>query len=581
MERDRGFALIIFASVLFGILFIRLFTLQIIQGSRYRRLARENCIKPVFIKAPRGKIWDRNGIILADTRPAYSVIIPDSLETIFGLKFKKLAGLRLSRDVPFETMCKIEERKEEFPWASCIIEPARRYVYSDTICHLIGYVGEISRDEINQEKYKNYRPGDFIGKAGIEKKYESFLKGKDGVKYVEVDAKGNEIGPLPEKEAFISPISGNDIILGLDLGLQKICVKSLSNFKAGAIICMNPMDGSILAYTSKPGFDPNLSYPGMPQVVWDSLSSDKLSPFLDRVKDARYPPASIFKLVTAACGIDNGIVNSSSFMPISCEKGIQIGNRFFKCWKKHGRLNLIDAITQSCDVYFYQLGMKLGIDAIGRYADKFGLGQKTGIDLSEEQEGLIPTRNWYDRKYGKNKWREGVVCNLAVGQGEILTTPLQILVLTSSIANGGWLVEPRVINSIISPEGDTIYTSKIKKRRVQIKDETLLLLKRAMYEVVNNEKGTGSLARVHGIEVAGKTGSAENPHGEDHAWFCAFAPYDNPEICVVVFIENGGMGGGVAAPIAGEIIKDYFLNPKSESTKSEYPRKSQGPGLYF
>lgn len=555
MDKERRF-FTIFLGIIFAFLILsgRSFLLQVVEGKKWARLSRKNCVRPIIIKAPRGIIYDRNGKELVSNRPAYSIIAQDiaSLKRIektlnFPItRLKKGKNSLIVRDVPFELICKIEERKNEFPGINVSAEPLRKYFFPKILSHPIGYVGEVSKEELGKR-----RLGDFIGRMGIEKEYDSYLVGKDGVMYMEVDAKGNEVRPLEEAK-FVPPQPGANLWLTIDVDLQKLAYESLNGYERGAIVAANPKNGEILVYLSKPGFDANILSWGAPSSYWENLKNDYKAPLWDRVKGGGYPPGSIFKLVTAIAGLEEGIVKGSSYMELACDGKIRIGDRTYNCWAKHGYLNLINAIVQSCDIYFYQLGMKVGIDKLTTYAKRLGLGEETRVDLSNEAKGFIPTRTWYGKRLTK-----GVIANLAIGQGEIIVTPIQLLNLGLIIANDGVLFRPHIVKSIVLPNGETI-SPPIRRKIIKISKQTLNIIKVAMLGVINDPKGTGKLAHIAGIKVAGKTGTAENPHGKDHALFLGFAPIDEPEICVVAVIENSGKGGSVAAPIVGKIIREYF-----------------------
>jgi len=560
----------------FLILSGRTFLLQVVEGEKWTRLSKENCVKRVIIKAPRGIIYDRNGKELVSNRPAYSIIAQDEsgLKRIENILNSPITGLKKEknsptvRDVPFELICKIEERKIEFPGINVSAEPLRKYLFPEILSHPIGYVGEVSKRELGK-----YKLGDFIGRMGIEKKYESYLVGKDGVMYIEVDARGNEIRPIEEAK-FVSPQPGANLWLTIDVDLQKFAYENSSYYERGTIVAANPKNGEILVYLSKPGFDVNTLSWGAPSSYWENLKNDNKAPLWDRVKNGRYPPGSIFKLVTAIAGLEEDIIKKKSYMELACTGKMRIGNRVYNCWEKHGHLDLVKAIVHSCDVYFYQLGMKIGVDRLANYARNLGFGEMTRIDLLGESEGLIPTKSWYG-----NKLTRGIMANLAIGQGEILTTPIQLLNLGLIITNNGVLFRPHLVKSITLPNGETI-SPTIRRKNVKINKQTLGIIKEAMFDVVNAAKGTGGLARITRAKVAGKTGTAQNPHGEDHALFLGFAPADDPEICVVAVLENSGKGGGVAAPIVGKIIEEYFklqaernLTSKSDTTKNYLTRK--------
>ncbi len=549
---------IVIVFVVFAVLFLRVFWLQIIYGEKYKRLSIENCVRQVIVKAPRGSIYDSRKRILADTKPGYTIYLPKGsvspyLEDSLKLQFIKSENFRIVRDIPFRTVCIIEERGFDISDMNIAAEPLRRTFFADTICHVIGYMGEISKGEL--DTYTGYSLGDIIGKTGLERQYDRYLKGEDGIRYVEVDEKGREIGIFsPGKQ----PMPGNNIYLSLDIDLQKVCARAMSHYQSGAIVAINPQNGNVIAYYSKPGFDPNDFSPCIKKELWNSLSKDTTYPLFDRVKNGRYPPASVYKLLITTGCLEEDLVTEGSHMPTSCNGGMYIGNRYFKCWNEHGVLNLRSAIVQSCDVYFYQLGMQLGLERISKYSRIFELGENTGIDLPGESKGLIPDETWYNTHYGRRGWSKGNVANLSIGQGEILFTPLRMANFIAGIANGRYLYTPTLVDSIVSYEGKVLYKDIDQPREIPIDENTIGFIRNAMLGVVQDSKGTGRAARISSIQVAGKTGSAENPKGEDHAWFVCFAPFEEPTIALIVFLENAGMGGGVAAPLAGEILRYLF-----------------------
>ena len=567
MRERRISALFCLTSAIFSILLIRITALQLMNVQKYKRLARENYVKPQVVESPRGIIYSRDRKVLAENIPSYTIIIDSNRITEEEHKefssFLKLHShpdsVPLQTDclchyvinkVPFSIICEVEEHKEDFPNVSIIARPTRTYPNYEIFSHLLGYTSEISKKEL--KAYSGYRLGTTIGKSGIEKGYEEFLRGKDGTKYIEVDVRGREL----ELISYVSPEPGCDIWLNIDAELQIFAYEILPD--RGACVAMNPQSGEILLWVSKPGFDPNLFSGGIPSEIWREWREDSLSPLWDRVMKGCFPPASVFKLVTAAAGLEKGIVGPHTKQPVQCNGSMMIGRREFKCWETHGSLNLIDAIVYSCDVYFYQLGILLGVETMMNQAKKVGLGERIGVDIPGEPTGLIPSEKWYDKRYGKGRWSKGISANLSVGQGEILTSPLQILYFVSGIANRKVLNTPRIVARAVNPDGEEVFSNTPHSRALPWSDETIEVLRQGMLGVVERLDGTGGLARVPGIRVAGKTGTAQNPGGEHHAWFVAFAPYYKPEICVVVFVENGGMGGSVAAPIAGQILRKFF-----------------------
>jgi penicillin-binding protein 2 len=533
-----------------------LFWLQIIAGGKYKRLAKENYIKPIVVEAPRGVIYDKKGIVLADNVPAYTLVIDSTkishqeYEELIQLIGEEYRGRYKIRKISFPVVAKVEERKYKFPHISITITPLRRYVYSEMFSHLIGYVSELSRKD--KKKFPNYNLGTIVGKAGVELQYEKFLKGKDGVQYIEVNAKGERQGFL----SYIPPQEGAKLYLTISAELQEFVYTLLP--PRSACVAMNPTDGSIIVYVSKPGFNSNLFSIGISSEMWNKLTSDTLAPLWDRVMKGKFPPASVFKLVTCASALEEGIITPAMKQPIGCNGFMYIGNKRYNCWETHGELDLLGAITYSCDVYFYQLGLQLGAKTILSYAKNINLHERTGIDLPGEGKGFLPSVSWYQKVYGYSKLTKGIACNLAIGQGEILTTPLEILYFISGIATNGMCVSPRVVDKIIIND-DTLTFSSTKKTPLPWSSSTIEILRRGMLSVVSTPDGTGRLAFVPGLQVAGKTGTAQIGKGkETHAWFVAFAPYEEPEIVIVVCVEEGGMGGSVAAPIVGKILKRYF-----------------------
>uniref|UniRef100_A0A7C6AFK8 Penicillin-binding protein 2 n=1 Tax=candidate division WOR-3 bacterium TaxID=2052148 RepID=A0A7C6AFK8_UNCW3 len=545
------FAIILFFSI----------KLQIFEGNKYYRLSEENRIKKKYIIAPRGKIYDRQGREIANTRPAFYVsIIPaltdqSSIEKVAQilsvdvnmiqkkLKIEKnpYVSIKIDRDVSFREVSIIEEQIEELAGVEVGVEPVRNYPYNELLCHLLGYVSEITDLELKQ--FKDYKLGDYIGRIGIEQQYEKILAGKDGIDYIEVDVKGRELGKVPEYRP-LPPIPGNDLYTTIDLELTDSTASFLKNYPRASAIAMDPQNGEIYVFYSKPGFDPNRFVRGLTEAEWQALNNPKEAPLYNRVTMSCYPIGSTIKPFIALAGLDKGMLGlEKRFEP--CKGGLRLGNRYFGCWKIHGSLNLFDAIVYSCDIYFYQLGRYLGIDNITDILFEVGFGKPTGIDLPQEKTGLVPDRNWMEKRYGKN-WTEGHIFNLSIGQGDILATPLQLARAYTVFANQKNAIVIPHLNKAIETD------DKIVNRKI----EALEIVRDALSNVV--ARGTGMMAQVQGFEVSGKTGTAENPHGEDHSLFVGYAPKENPRILVCVVVENAGHGGSVAAPIVGRIIKTYY-----------------------
>ena len=567
--------------VLFSVLAIRLFDLQVVRASTYRRLSEENRIRLIPVDAPRGHILDRHGEVLVCNRPSYVVsILPfmlkemeltiqrlsrilnvdpqEIVEKVSQRRWNRFAPVKIKRDIDFKTLAIIQEHKLDLPGVIYQVEPRREYLQGQLAAHLLGTVGEISPRELETHRGHRYRYGSLIGKAGLEKQYEPFLRGEDGVQYVEVSAVGREIGPLADRPpAEVKP--GSDLILTIDLALQKVAEEALSDTVCGAVVAIDPTSGEVLAMVSRPTFDPNLFSTVVPESTWRQLNEDPGHPLLNRAIQCSYPPASTMKPVTAGAGLKYKVIGQHTrFAP--CSGAYKYGNRWFRCWRPegHGSLALVGAVAQSCDVYFYQLGLKIGLEHWSEFAADCGFGVPLGLDLPNETGGLIPDQAFFDRRYGKRKWSPGVLLNLSIGQGENLVTPLQMACFTAAIANGGIIYRPFLVREIRSVAGKSLPRDPQIVGHLPLSADNLKIIKRSLRAVVGDIKGTGRQAAIEGVAVAGKTGTAQNPHGEDHAWFIGFAPLDDPRIAIAVLVELGGHGGSVAAPIAGKVMEAYL-----------------------
>ena len=578
-RRETLFMGILF--LLFGILFFRLFSLQILHGAHYIRLSEKNRVRVEPVEAPRGIIMDRNGTVLVDNRPSYTIsIIPHQIEhmdrtitmlsEIIGMDpgtiRKKIEAqkswpyqpVKLKRDVGFSVLSKIEEHRYELPGVIYQIVGRRRYPFDDLAAHLLGYVGEPSRKKFTHLASIGYLYGELIGKQGMERQYEAILHGRSGMRTLEVNAMGQEIGPLsdpPEKKAE----PGADLRLTLDLSVQLAAEQAFPDSMAGSLVALDPRNGEVLAMVSRPSFDLNLFGGVLPPDQWKTLNDDPRHPLLNRSVQSAYPPGSTLKMVTALAGLATGKVREEKgFLP--CTGSYRFGNRVFKCWKEegHGTLDLMGAITQSCDVYFYQLGEKIGLITWGLWAEKFGLGRRTDIDLPGEVPGLVPSPSYYDQRYGKGKWSRGLMLNLAIGQGEVLMTPIQMACYTAAFANGGSILRPHILKEVVEDGRRLFHPTRQLHQIAGISPGDMELIRKSLFAVVNAPHGTGARARVPGFGVAGKTGTAQNPHGEDHSWFIAFAPFDHPTIAIAAVVENAGHGSSVAAPLVQKVLKAHL-----------------------
>ncbi|HUV59550.1 MAG TPA: penicillin-binding protein 2 [Desulfatiglandales bacterium] len=585
--------LTLFVLIVVGVLFVRLWFLQIISGAQYRKKSESNRIDLRDILPVRGMVFDRNGELLVDNRASFAVgVIPEDIKNIDGLiddisrlieidglsaKKKINEGLRqnpfnsvyIKKGLTRDELARIETNAFHMPGVIIEVKPKRHYIHGPLAAHLIGYLGEIDKEQLNKEGYKRNKIGDFVGKFGVEKKWQRYLNGIRGGQQVEVDASGRRLRVLYQKAAE----PGFNIYLTIDKDLQMLAEHSLEN-RAGAIVAMNPMTGEVLTMASRPSFDPNDFATGMDEKGWKRLVSNLRFPLQNRVISGQYPPGSLFKIVVAIAGLEEGVIDPDE--KIFCGGSYSFRGRVYRDWKEegHGYVDLHRALVESCDVYFYKMGQKIGIDTIARYAKSLGFGSKTDLQLGDEKEGLIPNRAWKLRRWHV-PWQEGETLSVAVGQSFALVTPIQMVRFVSVLFNGGVLFKPQVTKWIEKENKERIFKFKPSSlRRWSIKKENMELIKKALVGVVNEPHGTGKSAKLDQIRVAGKTGTAQVialpeerelarerdiPYKfRDHAWFVAVAPAENPAIALAVLIEHSGTGGSVAAPIAKKILECYF-----------------------
>jgi penicillin-binding protein 2 len=593
--RQRISGALVWVLAAFLILFVRLYYLQIIEGPEFRRQSQNNCVRLQGIPPARGLILDRDGVLVVENRPCFNVsIVPreaknpkrvvhklaDLLDILPETIFARLAearGLRsfkpvlLRRDVSRDVVAIIEANKLDLPGIVITVEPTRHYVEGKRASHLLGYLGEISREELKSGYFPDNRIGDFIGKFGVEKAYGHYFYGKRGAQQIEVNALGLITRVLETDEA----IPGNNIYLTSDIGLQRKAEALLSG-KVGTAVAMDPSNGHILAMASSPAFDPNMFVEGMTYDTWNDLVSNEFRPMENKAIQGQYPPGSTYKIVTAAAGLEEGVITEHT--RLFCPGFYRYGDRTFRCWKRggHGFMNITDALAQSCDVFYYQVGERLGVDRLAKYAKAFGLGSPTGVDLDKEAKGLVPTSGWKLIRMGV-PWQGGETLSVAIGQGFNLVTPIQMLSLISAVANGGTRYKPLVVGRIESSDGLLVKKqAPVPLGRLSASEKTLQIIQRGLTDAVNKPTGTGWIARIAGVNVAGKTGTAqvvsmaedddnkeepvESTHfrHRDHAWFIAFAPVEEPRVAVAVLIEHGGHGSRAAGPIARQMIKTYL-----------------------
>jgi penicillin-binding protein 2 len=545
------------------------FKTQVIQNKQFVMQSEENRLRPIPLPAPRGIIYDRHGEVIAENLPAYSVSITspnvDSLRSALAqlsptLQLTQndmnLAIRRYRRaptrptvilpDASIDIVSVLEEHRLDYPRLIIQSVPKRYYPDGPMVASFVGYTGEISESELNDPKYASYKPGQQIGKGGLEKQYESILHGKEGVRFDEVDARGRPVrgeGPRPD----LNPEGAPPLWTNIDLDLQKFTVGIFGDSLQGGAVAIDPNTGEVLALYSNPSWDPNKFTGGIPVDYYKQLLEDKRRPLVNKAIQGRYPPGSTFKIATSVIALQNGLVGLKEHMPVPCSGGYQYGTRWFRCWEKrgHGSLDLEGAIKHSCDTYFYQLGLKVGLSRMIAGGISLTMRDKSGIDLPEENQPYWPYAvKYYNDKYGRN-WSNAETLNLAIGQGANSQTVVNMAKFYSAVSTRGMAPRPEIAHLV--PQRKQIF------RLTSTQDSTLLEGLKAVLE----GGGTAAASAIQGLTVAGKTGTAQNPGGEDHGWFVGFAPADRPKIVVAVLLEFGGHGSR-AAHIASAIIGHYL-----------------------
>ncbi len=628
--RSRANTFIVIVSIFFFILLARLWYLQIWKGNHYRHFSEENRIVKIWRPAPRGFVFDRNKKVIMNSRPSFDLIITRAytknlretlqyLQTSLNLDFEeedidreitRMQQMNLYRqytflrDLPWENLAFIETNKFRDILSGVDIDhvkPLRNYVYGPVGAHFFGYLGEIDERKLQAIKANDtenpYKLGDYIGIFGGEKKFERHLRGIDGIDPAEVDARGRIRKESVNKKISFAhlarrPIGGNSITMTIDIDLQKVAYDSFKEGESGSIVAVDPRNGELLAMVNYPSFNPEIFAKRVSNKQWRVLNNDPALPLMDRALRGQYPPGSTFKLILAVAGLEEGKIDTDT--TVRCNGTFRLGRRVYRCHKKegHGIVNIHDAIMKSCDVFFFQLGLKLGIDKIADYAKLFGLGEPTGIVMNNEKSGLIPTSKWkLEAKH--EPWQAGETLSSAIGQGFDLATPLQLAYMVATIANRGVLYAPRLLKSIEAPSYQLIKTfpaQGAQKRKISISPRTWNIIHNAMRDVANNPNGTAYwFSRSQITTIAGKTGTSQvvgmkpgerrqqsERRFQDHALYVAFAPFENPEIAVAVVVEHGGHGSSIAAPKARAVIEAYI-----EKQKKEKQYMQEGQEVYY
>lgn len=583
----------------FALLVGRLWQLQVMRGESYYERTVSNVIKERYLPSVRGKILDRNGVPLADNRPAFNLYatpkkmtpaVRAELERLLGLSDEELGkiderlavGTKRDANAPVlvledqgrERAALVEQARASLPGVEVHYEPYRYYPQGDMAAHLIGYMTQMTPDEADKLGQRGYDTSELIGRAGLEAAWENYLRGKKGVERYAVDARGEQLDDetaraLIEGDPVKPPVPGANLVLTIDAGLQRVAEQAASQVPAAAVVVVDVKTGKLRAVVSKPSFDPNVMTDHLTKAEYTLLATDPRKPFVDKAMRATFPPGSIFKFVTALAALEDG--QGAEDETIACNGEFQLGHTRFYCHDSHGRINMLQAIQHSCDVYFWTLAQREGLDAIARVATDYGLGAPTKLGLNGDSAGVIPTEAWYAQHGG---YKPGFAINAGIGQGDIQVTVLQMAMAYAALANGGTLYLPQVVDRIEAPDGHTIATYGPQVEHVvHAPAKDVETWKKGMYLVANEHGGTAyNMGHIENLVVLGKTGTAEvkkhhradmkdterwNPNAA-HAWFAGFAPADDPEIAVVVLVEHGGEGGMVSWPIARKVFEYYF-----------------------
>jgi penicillin-binding protein 2 len=599
--RQRARWFLAFVALMFGALGARLFYLQIVEGDNFYKATADSIVRTTTLPAVRGQIKDRKGRVLATTRPSYDLhVAPDQLQpdtwarvrASLGSEAGELPGwdalradprrsrerwIMVAEDIPRDVMATLETSLDN-PGVKIVASPRRHYPSGVLAAHALGYMNEVSAEEVRTRKDEGYRAGDLIGRTGLERQWEPYLRGQKGFEKVVVDRRGLRridlrIEDIVEGPVRQEPIPGNTVVLTLDADAQKIAERALRNARAGAAVVIEVDTGRILAMVSRPTFDPNVMSGKLSADAQARYVSDRQRPFRDKALSDTYNPGSTFKAVSILAALEEKLITPED--RATCGGFVEVGRRRFKCMKAHGPVSLHEAIVQSCNVYFYELGMRPGmLNRLAKFGTELGLGAPAGLGLNNEQPGFLPTEEWHRKQAARDPnqgFTIGHSLNTVIGEGSTRVTVLQMALLYATIANGGKLWLPQVVERIESPAGQVIEEFPPRARRdVAVSAESLALLRRSLQGVVSDKRGTAHRARSAKFEVAGKTGTAQaaaRRKGEDpplpyeqldHAWFAGFAPAGKPRIAFAVLLEHGGHGGDAAAPVAVEIVDNYL-----------------------
>lgn len=576
---DQAIKKYVIFSICIAILFIligRLVQLQLLNVEEYGKESQKNSVKIITDIPARGLMYDRNNKVVVDNKPAYSLMITpyqfnmDNVNEVANLievtpeyineilsKVKgtnRFSPTKIKRDVEFRVISYIEENKERLRGVDYQVEALRFYPNTFRGSHIFGYTKEISEKQLEKQVGNYYTQGDVIGSSGLERFYENNLRGEKGRKLVSVDVKGKEVGSYNDGKDDIKPVNGFDLLLSLDSELQEYAENRLGN-RRGAIIALDPRTGEILCMVSKPDFDLSLFSGPTDSKVFADLLLHKDKPLFNRVVQSRQPPGSTWKMLMGFAGLGSGVITTTS--TISCGGSFRYGNKTFGDHGAYGSINITRAIEVSANVFFYKLGLKVGLDNYNKYGKMFGFGLKTGVDIPGEIPGLLPSEEYFNKVYGPKGWTQGFLVSLGIGQGELGVTPVQMAAFTAAISMEGLYIQPHIVRRIVNPITGQEEVLEFQQRRIDLPNEYFKAIKKGMYLVVNGN-GTAKNIRSSEFVLAGKTGTAQVTKGNNHSWFVGFAPYDDPQIAVCVLGENAGWGSQFAAPLAAAIMIRYL-----------------------
>ena len=569
----------------FAISITQLFNMQILEQPSYSEKSDENSVKPIYQTAPRGVFFDRNHKVLVGNKPSFTLRITPStyekkltpyIEAILGsspgyinriLKqnesYSKFIPRRIAKDVSFKVIAWYEENASKLPGVDYIMETQRDYSFGIIGAHMFGYTKEIPMETYLHRK-NEYDIGDDIGFGGIEKTYEDYLRGEKGIKYMLVDAKQKTIGRYKNGEEDQATVKGDDLILTIDKDAQSVAEEAFKD-KRGAVVAIEPSTGEIIAFLSSPQYDLQDFAKVTTNEVWRELNNNPDKPMFNRASMSTFAPGSTFKMISAIAALEEGIIDTN--YKVTCNGGFQFGDRFFKCLHVHGTVNVQTSIEKSCNTFYYNLVNKIGLDTWSKYAKKFGFGSKSRIDIPEEAAGIVPSTDYYNKVYGKNGWTKGFVISLGIGQGELNVTPLQLAQYAALFANSGKSARPHFLKGYTDTRINQYVEVKPQTYDIGISKKSFDIVRRAMYLVVNGA-GTATNIRSDELQISGKTGTAQNPHGKEHSLFIGFAPFNNPKIAIAVLVENAGFGSTIAAPIARDVIKAFLIKGDKKENKS-------------